>query len=172
MLSEAEIERLARAAMEANKGVPGNYLNGNELVCRMTGIRAEAEFADMYRLPFDTRRYTERGSDGGFDFKVTFHNGKYSLSFDVKCRDGHWDDLLIQENKFRYGRLADYVVLARYHNKKTEWLGWEDPKIVRAMPFAKERLPVPTHLRYRDELRPMQELTYLMQLHDGYARRA
>jgi hypothetical protein len=168
-MSEADIERVARAAIVANANVPGNYINRKELVCRMTGIRAEEEFAAMYHLPYDPQRAAKRGSDGGYDFEAFFSG--YRLTFDIKCRDGKWDDLLVQPNKFKHGGLADYFVAARYFNQKIEWLGWIDWKFVRACPI-NNKLPEPAHHCYRDELRPMLELDQLMMRHDHFARPA
>lgn len=165
-MSETDIERIARAAIAANKGVPGNYINRSELVCRMTGIRAEEEFAAKYRLPYDPERAAKGGSDGGYDFEAYFQN--YRLTFDIKCREGKWDDLLVQPNKFKHA-VADYFVAARYFEGKVEWLGWIDWKFVRACPI-NYKLPEPAHHCYRDELRPMLELDYLLARHDGYRR--
>jgi hypothetical protein len=120
-MSEADIERVARASIVANANVPGNYIRRSELVCRMTGFRCEEDFALKYRLPYDAEKRAAKGGSEAVTTSRCCSTG--SAAFDIKGRDGRWDDLLVQENKFKHGRLADYFVAARASIEKSN--GWD-----------------------------------------------
>lgn len=172
MMSEAEMLSIAAAREKINKDSPGQYFR-DPLSCHITGVRGEAAFACLCHIDFDQMRNPKPGSDGGFDFRLIFNNRKTYLTFDVKTRESdRWEDLLVPANKFVVGNCADYMVLARLVGKRVDFLGWEDPKIVKAMPIqSKEQgFKCETHVRKRSDLRPMIELMKIVRTHDDYGR--
>jgi hypothetical protein len=171
-MSEEEILSIAAAREKINRGAPGQFFL-DPLDCHEVGVRGEAMFAYLCHIDYDQMRRLRRGSDGGYDFKLIFNNRKTYLTFDVKTReDDRWQDLLVPANKFEVGKCADYFVLARCIGKKVQFLGWEDPKIVKAIPIQgkDQGFKCDTHVRLAKDLRPMSALLRIVQTHDDYAR--
>jgi hypothetical protein len=171
-MSEAEMLSIAAERERINRGAPGQFFR-DPLDCHITGVRGEAMFAYLCHINYDQMRNPTRGSDGGYDFKLIFNQRKTYLTFDVKTReDDRWEDLLVPANKFEVGKCADYFVLARCIGKKVQFLGWEDPKIVKAMPIQgkEQKFKCDTHVRLAEHLRPMSALLRIVALHDDYAR--
>ena len=172
-MSEAEIWEIARAREKINEGGPGQFFR-TPLKCYVTGVRGEVAFAHACHISDERIRRVERGSDGGFDLEVFFDHGKYGktrLRFDVKTReDDRREDLLVPAVKFQFGRCADFMVLGRCIGRKVQFLGWEDPLIVGAMPIqTKEQgFKCDTHVRERKRLRSMRDLMEIMQRHEGW----
>lgn len=169
-MSDEEIERIATARYEINKNQKNQFYR-QPLDCHRTGVIGEAAFADLYRLGYEQIRRLREGSDGGYDFEVFFNGHTARLTFDIKTRATTWSDLLVPTVKFKFGRCADYMVLARCpRGKAVEFLGWEDPKIVAAMPVQTEKFSAPTHVRELKDLHSMERLHPIMMQHDGFAR--
>jgi hypothetical protein len=168
-MDEAEIELLARARVEATAGREMNAYWGDPYLCHLAGVRGEVWIADRYNLGYDDiRRNVGVGADGGADFKVYF--GGRPVTFDVKTRYFGGFDLLVKDDKFKHSTVADFFIVGFALDKRVNFFGWEDSRLVRAEPC--QGLKVPTHVRRLEHLRPMWQLDSLMQKRDGAKRRA